>query len=787
MKPIAIAEGMRAEEALEKELRLRTALLDNIPGCIALILKKGTREIVAANRAGLEIGAVPGQTCFKTCGMRDDNCPFCLAPKLWATGQVQQIEVEYRGTWYEGIWAPLSEDLYVHYIFDITERKQTEDKLRHVARLYALLSQINQAIVRTREQDELFRTICQVAIKFGQFRMAWVGLTDEADDRVKPVTHAGQEDGYLDQILITTGDMPTGDGPTGSAFREGEIMTSYDIATEPRMLPWRDEALKRGYRSSAAVPFRRNGKPVGTLNLYATESGFFTADERKLLQEIGKDISFALDAMASETERKKAEEALRESEERFKLSMEATSDGLWDWNVKTDEAYFSPGYYRMLGYEVGAFPAEGNAWKDLIHPDDREHALRANFDCIEGRRELFEVECRMKARNGEWRWILSRGKCIARDEQGRALRLVGTHVDVTERKRAEEALRESEAKYYNLFEETACGFALYQIVRDDDGKPVDYITLEVNREFERLLNVKKENVIGKRAYETTPNLDKEWLNIFSQVAFSGQPYRYEQYAANVDKWFEGSAFSSRPGFFAATFVDITERKRAEEALRASLAGKEVLLKEVHHRVKNNLTAIIGLLELQRGTVTDPATVAQFHELEGRIRSMALVHETLYHSESLVSVNLQTYLETLIAQLGAWLAPLGHVRFSVAAAGVKMGLDTAIPCGLILSELITNAFKYAFPGDKPRPGEKTCEITVSAEWDSGAGDEGVYTLTVADNGVGLPADLDWATTKTLGLRLVRMLGQYQLKGRIELDRASGTSFRLVFASRQSEKG
>jgi len=138
-------------------------------------------------------------------------------------------------------------------------------------------------------------------------------------------------------------------------------------------------------------------------------------------------------------------------------------------------------------------------------------------------------------------------------------------------------------------------------------------------------------------------------------------------------------------------------------------------------------------------------------------------------------------------LGAWLVPLGHVRFSVAAAGVKMGLDTAIPCGLILSELITNAFKYAFPGDKPRPGEKACEITVSAEWDSGAGDDGVYTLTVADNGVGLPADLDWATTKTLGLRLVRMLGQYQLKGRIELDRASGTSFRLVFASRQSEKG
>ena len=125
-----ITERKRAEENLEKESRMRTALLDNIPGCIALILKKGTREIVASNRFGREIGAVPGQTCFKTCAERDDNCPFCLAPKLWKTDQSQKLEVEYRGTWYEEIWVPLSESLYVHYVFDITERKRSEEALR---------------------------------------------------------------------------------------------------------------------------------------------------------------------------------------------------------------------------------------------------------------------------------------------------------------------------------------------------------------------------------------------------------------------------------------------------------------------------------------------------------------------------------------------------------------------------------------------------------------------------------------------------------------------------------
>ena len=133
-----ITERKQAEENLRKEFRMRTTLLDNIPGCIALILKKGTREIVASNRFAREFGAVPGQTCFKTCAMRDDNCPFCLAPKLWTTGQSQRREVEYRGTWYEGIWAPLSEDLYVHYIFDITERKLLEQQLHQAHKMEAL-------------------------------------------------------------------------------------------------------------------------------------------------------------------------------------------------------------------------------------------------------------------------------------------------------------------------------------------------------------------------------------------------------------------------------------------------------------------------------------------------------------------------------------------------------------------------------------------------------------------------------------------------------------------------
>ncbi|MCX5883171.1 MAG: ATP-binding protein, partial [Deltaproteobacteria bacterium] len=224
-----------------------------------------------------------------------------------------------------------------------------------------------------------------------------------------------------------------------------------------------------------------------------------------------------------------------------------------------------------------------------------------------------------------------------------------------------------------------------------------------------------------------------------------------------------------------------ERLDAEAALRTSLSEKEVLLKEVHHRVKNNLAAIMGLLDLHGQTTDDEPARTALAELSVRIRSMALVHEQLYQSEDFSRINFQDYLDTLIAHLRSSYERPGDIHVSVAAVGVEMSLDSAVPCGLLITELVTNALKYAFPAGQLRPGADGCEITVSAEWDGAA-----YTLTVADNGVGLPADLDWTNTKTMGLLLVKMLGQHQLQGRIELDRTGGTTFQLRFAPKNTHR-
>lgn len=144
------------------------------------------------------------------------------------------------------------------------------------------------------------------------------------------------------------------------------------------------------------------------------------------------------------TERKEAERALQQSQERFNLAMDATSDGLWDLDVPTGVGSFSPAYFGMLGYAAHSFEELGLSWAELVHPDDRSRAVSVNLDCIEGRVERFEVEFRMRAKDGEWRWILGRGKAVGRDAKGRALRMLGTHVDITERKKLQAQLAQQD-------------------------------------------------------------------------------------------------------------------------------------------------------------------------------------------------------------------------------------------------------------------------------------------------------------------------------------------------------
>ena len=214
--------------------------------------------------------------------------------------------------------------------------------------------------------------------------------------------------------------------------------------------------------------------------------------------------------------------------------------------------------------------------------------------------------------------------------------------------------------------------------------------------------------------------------------------------------------------------EITERVRAEEQIKASLKEKEVLLKEIHHRVKNNLQVISSLLYLQSKSSKDEEALAMFQESRNRVRSMALVHERLYQSQDLARVDFAEYVRSLANHLfRSYGVNTNVIRLKINSDDVLLGVDTAIPCGLIINELVSNCLKHAFL--EGREGEVRIEFR---------SDDGECTLMVSDNGVGFPKDLNFRDTGSLGLQLVNTL-VHQLEGTIELDRSSGTAFKITF--------
>ena len=245
------------------------------------------------------------------------------------------------------------------------------------------------------------------------------------------------------------------------------------------------------------------------------------------------------------TERKRAEEALRESEERFREAMEATSDGLWDWNVETGAVYYSPAYYRMLGYEPGELPGLAQSWMDLIHPDERDGVLRSNQDCIENRIPNFKIEFRMRTKSGGWKWILGRGRASARDANGRALRMIGTHEDITERKRMEEEAR--------------------TLARFPAENPNPVLRLDKNG-IVLATNEASKTLLAEWKPEVGQAAPKFWCDLASEALSTGL-------SKNIDIESDGKFYSffvkpiTEAGYVNLYGRDITERKKLEDEIR----------------------------------------------------------------------------------------------------------------------------------------------------------------------------------------------------------------------------
>jgi PAS domain S-box-containing protein len=344
-----------------------------------------------------------------------------------------------------------------------------------------------------------------------------------------------------------------------------------------------------------------------------------------------------------------------------------------------------------------------------------------------------------------------------------------------ERKQAEMALWESEERFRRLLQNIPSVAV--------QGYGLDGTTQYWNQASERLYGYSAQEAIGRNLLDLIipPEMRAVVTQAVQQMAETGQPTPASELSLMRRDGSRVAVFSSHvivripgrvPEFFCVD-IDLTERKQAEEKIKASLDEKEVLLKEVHHRVKNNLQVISSLISLQADILADTQLQGVLGDVRDRVRSMALVHEKLYQTEDLAQLDFAEYALSLLNYLrSAHGAATGNVRLNTSLAPLILPVETAVSCGLILNELISNVFKHAFPNGGG-------EVTVTLEHDPATG---AVCLRVRDNGVGLPADLDWRKSSTLGLRLVHMLAG-QIGGMVQTgsgpDPGPGTDFQVNF--------
>ncbi len=327
-------------------------------------------------------------------------------------------------------------------VADISATKE----LRRLNRALRALSACNQALAQASSEQQLLDEICDVIVRLGAYRFAWIGYAEPGEARkVRPMAHAGHEDGYLKEITVAWSDAPVGRGPVGLAIRENKAFVVANTAHDSTFAPWRDPALQRGYAALIALPLRVAGMPFGALAIYSDQPDSFEANEVELLAEMASNLEFGITAIRAQEEGRRATTALREAEAKYRQLVEMVPAISYVSIVGAlgPFLYISPQVKTILGYEPQECLADHRFWWDHLNPEDHATALKED-DWNEG--TLYRVEYRMRARDGREVWLRDEAVIVFDPQTGERL-MRGLLVDVTDRKRAELALQRSEENY----------------------------------------------------------------------------------------------------------------------------------------------------------------------------------------------------------------------------------------------------------------------------------------------------------------------------------------------------
>lgn len=466
------------------------------------------------------------------------------------------------------------------------------------------------------------------------------------------------------------------------------------------------------------------------------------------------------------TERKKTEEALEASEERYRDLVEKAGIAILMDDLEGNFKYVNERYAELFGYTEEEMMRL--SIRDVVFSGDVARVMRYHRNRVQGKKAPSRYEFRGMKKDGSLIYLEINAQPMKKGN-----RIVGTRCyiwDITDRVLAEKAFRQSEEKYRTIAENVDVG--IYRTTPGVHGR-----FIEANPALVNMFGYKsKKNFMKVDVAQLY--CDPESRNLFQRKMLQQGFVKDEEVLLKKKNGtpFLGSICAvtvkderGRIKYFDGIVEDITERKKAEEKLKASLLEKEVLLREIHHRVKNNLQIISSLLNLQSRHIEDESALNMFRESRNRVRSMALVHEKLYRSDDLAGVDFCEYVRSLGSHLFmAYGINSKSIELDVDVKDVFLDINTSIPCGLIINELISNSLKHAF---KDRRRGKIRVVLESRNSNK-------FRLVVSDDGVGIPKSLDMAKTDSLGLQLVTMLIE-QLQGKLAIDRNNGTSFEILF--------
>ena len=444
------------------------------------------------------------------------------------------------------------------------------------------------------------------------------------------------------------------------------------------------------------------------------------------------------------TERRRAEEALRESEERYALVARGANDGIWDWDIRTDSVYYSPRYKEILGYGPDDLSKDPAVWTKRVHPDDLKLVLRANQRCIDGEADTFAVEFRMRHRDGSYRWILSRGVSL-RDATGRVIRMAGTHSDITRRRKDEAALRESQDQLAKIFRLTPAGLVL--VTRRDER------IIDLNEACARMFGAAKKEVLGHTVAEFGfwhHSEDREAIaaTLTEYGSVLGKEVELRRMDGSIRVVLYSGVFNQAFGepCVLAVLVDITERKAMEQALvrskevaEAANRAKSEFLSTMSHEIRTPMNTILGMVDVLAGT---SLTERQSHALRsikiagGNLLGLLNNILDLSHIEAggLIMEEKVCDPADLTGKVVAMLQP------DAGRKGVELRLEAAadLPRQVyccperirqVLVNLVGNAIKFTSQG----------EIVVSVAPERENAEDPRLRFAVRDTGIGIPAD------------------------------------------------